>query len=848
MLAQNQAKALQLLKRELNDLGYVGSLIQENYEFADMLSDDNAVNQIPIAAFAQDPPSYRNAAFGVAIANGRSGSELIHIHRALGAPQIFEVNNDRIVRWKVNSEGRPSRLGETSTEELSQVFGQNREMWLPQRILRAKSNASQAIQLDFFDLGLLPLLEQEARTKLDRQLTSVVDLAKETFNRRVKFTDDLYPPLFRLIFRLIAAKMLGDRQYPGDWKTNDAKSVLQAVEGFYFRQGIVEPALEDPTTQQETWEWIQKICRFQNLSVDSLAYVYENTLVTQETRRAYGTHSTPYAVAEYIVRNLPFEDIDEDERKVFEPFSGHAIFLIAAMQRMRELLPSRMSPSDRHEYFVKMLSGIENDEFALEVGRLSLMLADYPNPDGWRLHKADAFDSPKFEHELCSANIVLCNPPFGPFTKGEKSLYGDGLSTTKSREALQRVLEKPPQLLGFVLPKVFLEGSGYRRLRAKLGEIYSTFELLALPDRVFEHSGAETVVLLSTKRESGPKSLAVGEVLNPNLQDFYANQRVSYQARKVVEKPAQEFAQRMWLTQLEEVWSATSRSQTVGALATIHRGVEYNQRIGRDGGKFVSRTPRPGLVAGLHKVDDNIEPFIVTRIDYLDLSKEVMRGSAHAYEWSAPKLIVNANPQPRGYWRITASIDRSGLVCYQNFHAIWPKTDLPLEVLAAVLNGPVANAFISTRDPVRHVHVRTLRDIPVPEFSREHAEYLASLVHQYVDTRNKWISRQLQEYKAEAECRRLISAIDVEVLKAYDLSPEQERTLLDWFTGSRRLGPFEFTEYFPRSFAPRIPLHVYISDEFAQASAAETIRRLPAIPASPQIQEALSYLDDDYDG
>jgi hypothetical protein len=187
-------------------------------------------------------------------------------------------------------------------------------------------------------------------------------------------------------------------------------------------------------------------------------------------------------------------------------------------------------------------------------------------------------------------------------------------------------------------------------------------------------------------------------------------------------------------------------------------------------------------------------------------------------------------------------------VCYQNFHAIWPKTDLPLEVFAAVLNGPVAKAFISTRDPARHVHVRTLRDIPVPEFSREHAESLASLVHQYVDTRNKWKRQQQEEYKAEAECRRLISAIDAEVLKAYDLPPEQERTLLDWFTGSRRLGPVEFTEYFPRSVVPHIPLHMYISDEFAQASAMETIQRLPTIPASPQIQEALSYLDDDYDG
>jgi hypothetical protein len=34
-----------------------------------------------------------------------------------------------------------------------------------------------------------------------------------------------------------------------------------------------------------------------------------------------------------------------------------------------------------------MLSGLENEEFSREIARLSLMLADYPNPNGWQLHK-----------------------------------------------------------------------------------------------------------------------------------------------------------------------------------------------------------------------------------------------------------------------------------------------------------------------------------------------------------------------------------------------------------------------------------------------------------------------------
>ena len=293
----------------------------------------------------------------------------------------------------------------------------------------------------------------------------------------------------------------------------------------------------------------------------------------------------------------------------------------------------------------------------------------------------------------------------------------------------------------------------------------------------------------------------MGEVLNSGLQDFYTTHRVQYQTQKSVERPAAEFSQSMRLAQLEQVWDATSKLRTLGSLAAIHRGIEYRHSLGKGGASFVSATARPDSVPGLHKVDDNVEPFIVTKTNYLNVTEEFMRGTAYQHDWSAPKLIVNANPQSRGKWRITASIDRSGLVCYQNFHAIWPTSNLSLEVLAAILNGPVANAFISTRDPIRHVLIRTLKKIPIPEFSAEREESLASLVRRYVDTRNRWIDHLLEDHQARSECQRLISAIDSEVLNAYGLPRSQETTLLNWFTGSQRLGPIEFTGQLPHLFS-----------------------------------------------
>ena len=234
-------------------------------------------------------------------------------------------------------------------------------------------------------MDLLPLLDYEVRTKLDRLLRDTVTLAVDTFSQESPFTEEHYPLLFRLVFRLIAAKILADRAHPGDWIMDDPGSVIRAVEDFYFRDNSPEPVLEDYKTQVAIWNRIKATFHFQNLSVDSLAYVYENTLVTRDTRKSFGIHSTPPAVAEYIVRRLPFEKLDVNDRRVFEPFSGHSIFLVAAMRRMRELLPASMTSDQRHQYFVEMLSGIEIDPFAREVARLSLMLADYPNPDGLEL-------------------------------------------------------------------------------------------------------------------------------------------------------------------------------------------------------------------------------------------------------------------------------------------------------------------------------------------------------------------------------------------------------------------------------------------------------------------------------
>ena len=64
-------------------------------------------------------------------------------------------------------------------------------------------------------------------------------------------------------------------------------------------------------------------------------------------------------------------------------------------------------------------------------------------------------------------------------------------------------------------------------------------------------------------------------------------------------------------------------------------------------------------------------------------------------------------------------LDRNGLVCSQQFFGLWPKqqlTDAQLLTFAAVLNGPVTNAFLATHSPAKRIRI-WVRLFFVEEFS-----------------------------------------------------------------------------------------------------------------------------------
>lgn len=851
----HQEKLFRQVVSNLERLGYRGELLPQPYSFMDWFLPEIPEKEVPAAAFGRTPQSYDSACFAVLIANGKSGPDLVNDCRALGAPLAFEVQTDAVVLWKVGRDSSTTaEQRRISLEAMERVFREHKNEWSYRGILRLKNVGFQLgpRQLDFIDLGLIPALEQEISTKLNTLLSEVITEAVQVYTRNTSHQAN-EQELFRLVFRFLAAKVLHDRGV-SPFRTfsdfSDARKVLSEVDRYYGEQ---RPVLQDAETQKVVATNLWSRVDFRNLSVEVLAYIYEYTLVDAASRKEMSIHSTPHNIARYIVHRLPFEEIDEKERRIVEPFAGHGIFLVAALQRLRDLLPSDTDATERHRYFVRMLQGFELDAFALEVATLCLMLADFPNPNGWQLYNEDVFSSQKFISAVRKARVVLCNPPFADFSFDERRQYSALRSVSKLAEFLYHLLDYLPVqgMLGMVLPRQFLDGRGYREVRRLLAQHFQELEVVALPDRVFRISQLESALLIAkAPRLDNRDRVAISytEVRDKDRAQFLTI--YGYTRKDSQTKTIQEAGENLAGIALRELWDRLSSYPHLGDVAEIHRGVEWQPPFNPD--KYLSPIKKPDFDRGLGSAAGNLFCFQSPPSVYLCTKPQYRRGNAFELSWKQSKVVMNAARVSRGPWTIAAFTDDTGLICSQNFHALWP-TDLPwtTKSLAAALNAPVACAFVAAHENKRHIRKNTLQSIPLPRLGASEIEALDRHVDHYLriveglPNATGWYSGEftLQDPSSISEkAKQALLQIDAVVLKGYNLPPRLERQLLDFFRGSVRPVPFSFNDYFPESFLPTIPLWMYVSPEYKKCRVDFFLRNAPKI-TDPVLIEALQEVE-----
>ena len=772
--------AVETIAIAAKETGYRAEALVRDYTFADVLDPSATTRNVPLAAFTQTPPSYRSAALAVVEDDDREAFSLVQGHRALGAPILFVIDGDNVTVWQVRSIDPPRILERLTVTELPALFARHRDTWRPDAIHRAKSVGvvEKNYQLDFIDIGLLPAIEGEILAKLDRLLVETLAAATQaqgegTLDMRV---------LFRVVFRLLAAKVLEDRGHPyaDSWDSDDLPSVLRAIESYYSLPAIrVAKRRTIPAAFRAAWACLRQGISFSNISADDLAFVYENTLITPEARKLFGTHSTPRQVAEYVVQRLDLHQHPPEELQIYEPFAGAGIFLVSALRHLRDLLPIDWTDQQRHDFLVHHLAGDEIDPFACEVAILSLILADYPNHNGWHIREADLFEQDALEKQMRAHNVILCNPPFEAFTPDERSRYPIAAQTySKPIAVLNAALDAYPLALGFVLPRPFILEKQFAEQRRKIEQLYSSVELVELPDRTFGASVIEAALLIASDPRPPASALITlrsTEIADRDRNAFLKTGKTTAQ-RQLVRPVSEDITGELWIPALASLWQYLDSYPRLGSKLRPNRGLEWTY----DQTEAFSEQPQLGFRKGLHSAR-RFQQFVLGCPVWLDYRREYIR-RGYDQDWDSPKLIVNAARLSRGPWRIGSALDTEGLLYSQQFFGLWPETLLlerDLLALSAVLNGPVANAFIAVHSPANRIRASAIEQIPIPPSL---PNQLADLVAEY--------SALLAAPKALREnderLAALLTQIDATVLEAYDLPPRLERQLLEYFQGAER--------------------------------------------------------------
>ena len=799
--AEEDKFIIEEVRSAFRDIGYDDGSLRNDYSFANYSPESSSmsaiVEQIELAAFAQSQFSLRSACFGVTFA-GQEDAAHVQKYRALGAAQILTLHrgDNTFRRWLLRSAAPPELKDKQPLNTIGSVIRSNQSIWNPQSVLRAKTIAfaPDTLQPDFADAGLITALESELRPKLSRLLQNALTVGQAAYQEHHK--GDMLPgtiaALYRLVFRLLAAKLQIDRGDRPEWANLDVGNLLRDVETVYPDLSNPQAVLQDQRTQQVVWQAFNNGLLLQNLSIETLAYVYEHTLVRPDVRERQAIHATPPEVAEFMVRRLPLDRLKEQEQYIFEPFCGHAPFLIAAMGRMRELPLSFQTSLEWHEHFKRMLSGIEQETLAREIAVQSLILADYSNPNGWRVIEADVFDDPRFEELLNNASAVFCNPPYGTWATLKRSRPSADALDYAEAEALRRTLQHPPMILGFVLPRTVLERKETAELRKTLAKTYSDISVIALPDTIFNVSRATVVLLLAHNLSPSSNRYFFARVGSKDKQAFLRSGTFTESHETDTLQPEDSSDYVLWQTPRQSIWNSLAMLPPLSQSATLEDGIRYNHAPSL----HISKLPQAGYATGVPEVKQFIEPYVVQDTRFLLLDAGEIKGDTLELAWDAPKVLLNRARVSIDIWCLAAVAETTGLYATRQLYGVWPKGDLPVAVLAAILNGPVANAFVFDQRAGIDNYPALLKRIPVPNLKEEQTDLIVSLVDDYRSCR-EWMQMEPERSAAlQPRCRDLLLQIDAAVLEAYGLTAEQEALLLQVFEGVRRpLLPFDLTGY-----------------------------------------------------
>ena len=785
-------RPLALVQQTLLSVGYEPQAIVADYDFA-VPGVGNALNRVDLVAFS-DPVRHDLHTSCIAVQRVTTETNVqteLDKLPFLATPLALILQADGVEIWPVTRTRSLQRIEIVSYDRLSHYFANHAKDFHPDALTATKTKGGQLSFFDF-DRSLFQFAYETTQKILVEKFETAVNAARHSAG-----TGDGLDPgeLTRAVLQILAAAILEDKQLLGDERSSTVEDLIQRSAGKYGQYfNLTSLNRIGHGVGQVTFDALRQNVTFRSFTNEMLGYFYENALVDQDLRRQLGVYYTPRSIAKRILTRLPVEEIPPTDRVVFDGSSGSGNLLLAAFERIGDLLPSGWDRYQKHAYLVQRIHGVDVDQFATQVAGLSLFFIDLPAGDAWNVRAAD-FMSSESESLPRSPTIVVGNPPFKEFRSS------DGRREQRASLFLSKYLDflGPGGLLGVVLPETFLENSSCQDARRRLLTECEILELWHLPEGIFPMSNAATVVVIAKKRAAirnslgGPVRVEKVGALPSEKKQFLDGDRPRFSHVVPSTMPwIEDRGARFFSSPLERsVWDAMSTNRKLKDVALVRNGiiVGKDQRINHFDDYRRGAEWRPWLNGARDFEPYALKPKQVRYVRYPGNLQWPRPDLEFIFGSPKSKVLVNSARAPGNPWRVYAAIDDVGYFPSQNIHCVMPKNgSVSLEELVAILNSPVASAWVDSRNRRRWVGEDTLRDLPFPVFTELKRELLIARVRQIAALKQREFEGQTRLRPDADTIRDLVLSIDELVFDAFAVGDRGRSMLSRYFAGYPRPG------------------------------------------------------------
>jgi predicted RNA methylase len=646
---------------------------------------------LDIACFTRrEPKDMSTAALiaGAALSPSRQ-LELRDGARYLAAPAVLLDVGQRIELWRVGRDvERDQRLREHVVLDDDPDLGRLRDALSPAAVMRAKHE--QQGQMTFFDIDVTLL--REARTRLGGGLASRVRAASAAL---WPTTEEPTPDEARALARTVvqALTVLAVRD-----KMTDSKNFTDAVALLQERFGN-DLALADLDMLAKAAELIGEGVAFDGLDATLLSDLYENSILSKETRKHLGAYYTPPALARRILAEVPVDYIAPEDRRVLDVTCGSGTLLLAASERLAQGVVHEAYQS--HEYVRERLVGFDRDGFAVELTKLALLLHALPLGNGWNVTVRDAL-VPRGADEM-PATIVVGNPPW-------RFKRGGGATEERASAFLDAMFNwcADGGFVAAVMPASWLTGATARGSRRAIRDIAEIFEVWRLPRSMFRSSDAPPCVIFAQKdARASPGRWLYRTVGRGHEDDFYAGRDWAFAAVLA----SGETADGPLAVEPPNLTRQLKRLPILSTFAYVRGGAPADNAdaIGKHGGPYLCLTKSTVT-----------PPFgAVARNDLIPCRypADFSRGkTASPSFYLRPKVLVAVTNSVDSPNRTRAMTDELRVIPRNSLVAVVPHENQADNRLAltAILGSRVVNGWLQTAT-TRQIRVDQIKQLPVPE-------------------------------------------------------------------------------------------------------------------------------------